>query len=192
MAPKPTVDLSRIKELYLLGLSQREIAERLTEELGRKVSKALVSKAIQRQGWTAKNPPNAAAMDYAWERALGPIKPAHRGARAAADMAAYERVEAGLLSPTSVTGNRAQGFVARKLHLRMVACYDRSSGFYERPAFPWEEYAKAYFAQPVPEYADLEIERGLAEPPEWATSAHLQYWEGWLALYRVASERAER
>lgn len=170
--------------------SVAQAAEILAKELGKPVSAALIRSAIRRHPeWLLEPPPLAStcqpALDYACERALGPIKEEDKSSFHWTMMIAYERVQAGLLARDRKTAKDAERYVAHRRRFGSVTDYSPAGGFETRPALPWELAAKAYFRMEPPEYARLELEAALARPE--LTEETRKYWGARLKTYRLAS-----
>jgi hypothetical protein len=165
-------------------------AKWISEYLGRPVSASLIRLAIRRHpewalgaGSSANDTTRRPVMKYECERALGPILPKDKKAHVWMMLTAYERMQAGILAHQAPSAVNADGFVAKRRKLGLVVDYTQSTGFYDRPAMPWELEVKSYLKMPPPEYARLEVEAALPDPE--ILGEVRKYWADWLSTDRI-------
>ena len=197
MPRPPSVDPELVRQVFKQLMQKNndqrptaaEVAEVISEKLNKPVSKDLISKIVQRRGaeWGLGEAPKGgtwAAMDYACEKALGPIEPKHKTSHDWVMLTAFERHRAGLIQADQANGINAVAYVQKRTRGGLVTDYTRSGGFYTRVALPWE--LGCWYRQPAPEYARQEMEIHLrGKPPGEVREA----WLRWLELDRAASGR---
>lgn len=205
MPPRPTLDPQVIADIlcdHETGerRSPAEMAELLSTE-ERPISTDLVQSTLYRHVWPyLENPPEArpgqrGAMKYQMDKDLGPIAREHKKYRDYRLMRCIERITVGIQEVESEFTEKARFYQDRRLNEGLVTDYDRDSetGWWTRPAFPWE--LGHYYRQAMPDEA-IDIVRlflnlhtlspespytmhqdGLSVP---MTEDHLNSWQSWL------------
>lgn len=128
-----------------------EVADALTERLGRDVSAALVRQAIRRHpewGLAPREDGRPTAVRYRVDQALAPTSMHRRTSHDLKRMRAWERWLRGLLEMDSTWMRSVETYVITRLESGRVTDYDDETGFFLRLCFPWE--IGYYYRQPVP------------------------------------------